>query len=215
MTIKITVFNRMGGVGKTTLAIILTQIALMKNKNVLAVDLDEQKNFSADMSYLQHEPRFQDKFTLKNSIEHIEHEHYFSSVDWIIIDCPPSFNDRTRFALRNSDFVLIPVRPDLFSIRGFSTVREKAGDYKKLFQFPIVKIGFNGSVMTRVVDEKIAEFTSMGYVVIGNLPLYSTIPENISSDHKKWWSVGIRAEARKPFELLYTRLELLHKKLQA
>ena len=47
----------MGGVGKTTIAIILTQIALMKNKNVLAVEQDEQNNFNVSVSYLQHEPK--------------------------------------------------------------------------------------------------------------------------------------------------------------
>ena len=68
MAIKVTVFNRKGGVGKTTLAIILTQIALMKGKTVLAVEQDEQNNFNVSVSYLQHEPRFKDKFTLKTSL---------------------------------------------------------------------------------------------------------------------------------------------------
>ena len=53
MSIKVAVFNNKGGVGKTTLSIILTQIALMNNKKVLAFDQDEQLNFYASMSYLK------------------------------------------------------------------------------------------------------------------------------------------------------------------
>ncbi len=212
MAIKVTVFNRKGGVGKTTLAIILTQIALMKGKTVFAVEQDEQNNFNVSVSYLQHEPRFKDKFTLKTSLTK---EDFNSAADWIIIDCPPSFNDRTRLALRNSDFILIPVRPDSYSTMPFSQIHQEAGDYKKLFQFPIVKVGFDGKIPSRIADEKITELTSKGLIVIGNLPLYSTITANISSDRKKWWSVGLQAQARQPFELIYTRLELLHKKLEA
>ncbi len=38
MPIKVAVFNIKGGVGKTTVSVILTQIALMHNKKVLAID---------------------------------------------------------------------------------------------------------------------------------------------------------------------------------
>ena len=127
-------------------------------------------------------------------------------------------NDRTRFALRNlrnSDFILIPVRPDSYSTMPFSQIHQEAGDYKKLFQFPIVKVGFDGKIPSRIADEKITELTSKGLIVIGNLPLYSTITANISSDRKKWWSVGLQAQARRPFESIYTWLELLHRKLLA
>ena len=214
MAIKVAVSSRLGGEGKTTLSIILTQIALMKNKTVLAFDLNGKTsfNFNTSVAYLKDEPKFRGKFTLKTVLTK---EDFDSNADWIIIDCPPSFNERTRLALKNSDFILIPVRHDSYSTMPFAAIREAAGDYKKLFQFPIVKVGFDGKVPSRIADEKITELTSKGYIVIGNLPLYSTITANISSDRKKWWSVGLQAHARQPFELIYTRLELLYRKLQA
>ena len=212
MAIKVTVFNRKGGVGKTTLAIILTQIALKKGKTVLAVEQDEQNNFNVSVSYLKDEPQFTNRFTLKTVLTK---EDFASSADWIIIDCPPSFNERTRFALRNSDLILVPVRPNLYSIMPFTQIREAAGDSKEAFQFPIVKVSFDGKTPSRIAEEDIAELTRKGYLVIGNLPLYSTIPANISSDRKKWWSVGLQAQARRPFESIYTWLELLYRKLEA
>ena len=208
MAIKVAVFNRKGGVGKTTLAIILTQIALMNNKTVSAFDQDEQNSFNVSMSYLRDEPKFKDLFTLKTVLKK---EDFDSSADWIIIDCPPSFNERTRLALRNSDFIVIPVRPDMYSTMMLTQIRQAAGDYKKLFQFPLVKVGFAGNIASRLASERI---TDKGYITIGNLPLYSTIPANISSGRKKWWSVGLQAHARKPFKAVYARIELLHRKLQ-
>ena len=140
MAIKVAVFNRIGGVGKTTLAIILTQIALMKNKRVLAFDQDERNNFNVSVSYIQNEPKFKDLFKLKTVLTD---EDFRSKADWIIVDCPPSFNDCTRFALRKADFVVVLARPDFFSIRSFKQIRKNAGDYKHLFQFPVVKVGFS------------------------------------------------------------------------
>jgi|GEM_PF-4411856 len=97
----------------------------------------------------------------------------------------------------------------------FTQIHKEAGDYKELFQFPIVKVGFDGKIPSRTAEEKITELTSKGHIVIGNLPLLSTITANISSDRKKWWSVGLQAQARKPFDSIYTWLEVLHRKLLA
>ncbi len=227
MAIKVSVVSRLPEEAKTTLAIILTQIALMKNKTVLAVDLDEQNNFNfnTSMSYLQKEPNFKHRFILKTSLTK---EDFYSSADWIIVDCPYSASgsyadESTKLALRKSDFVIIIVeasiysmdsRTDLFSLMSFSEIRSNAGGYKELFQFPLVKIGFIGNPQGKFADAIIA-YQYERCTVIGNLPPCKTITANISSDRKKWWSVGLQAQTRKPFELIYTRLELLHKKLQA
>ena len=214
MSIKVAVFNCKGGVGKTTLAIILTQIALMKNQSVLAVDQDEQNNFNVSISYLQKEARFRDLFTFKTSLTPKDFDTY---ADWMIIDCPTEFNDRSRLAIRNADFVLIPVRADHYSTLHISKIRQAAGDFKYSFQFPLVKVGFvEGSVHDKSQAAKMASslIAKRKYTVIGDLPLYENINKNISSDLKKWWSVGLSAQARYPFELFYKKLVLLYRKLQ-
>ena len=211
MAIKVAVFNRKGGVGKTTLAIILTQIALMRNKRVLAFDQDEQNNFNISVSYMQDDPNFKNLFTFKTVLRK---EDFDSTVDWIIIDCPPALNERSRFSMRNSDFIVIPVRPDSYSTMPFTELRNEAGDYKMPFQFPIVKVGFTDTVASREANKNIEKLRAIGYTVIMEVPLHAKIPANISSGLKKLWSVGLSALARQPFESVYTRLELLHKKLQ-
>ena len=211
MPIKVAVFNRKGGVGKTTLSIILTQIALMKGKKVLAVDQDEQANFSVSVKYLQREISFINSFTLKTSLST---EDLNAPADWIIIDCPPAFNERSRFALRNADLILIPTRPDYYATMPFDAIRETAGDGKYPFQFLLAKVGFAGNLTSRLASEKVETLRIKGYPVIADLPLYVTIPANISSDRKKWWCTGLQAYARKPFEKVYSQLELYYGKLQ-
>ena len=214
MSIKVAIFNRKGGVGKTTLSIILTQIALMKNKKVLAVDQDTQNNFNFSISYLKNESNFKHLFTFKTSLTQ---QDFDAPVDLIIIDCPPSFNVNVKLALKYSDFILIPVRPESWSILQFTQIRMFAGDYKDLLQFPVVKVDFTeGSIhdKTQLAKRISREIQTRGYTVIGDLPVYSTIRNNIASDRRKWWSVGLQASAREPYEELYRKLERLYNKLQ-
>ena len=229
MAIKVAVSSRLGGEGKTTLSIILTQIALMKNKTVLAFDLNGKTsfNFNTSVAYLKDEPKFKGKFTLKTVLTK---EDFDSNADWIIIDCPSiissdRLNESTRLALQNSDFILALVWPGIFSMdsetdlfslmNDFPLILRRAAGYKEIFQFPLVKIGFVGNPTEAKFANAIIKYQYSQYPVIGDLPRYKTIPANISPDRKKWWSVGLQAHARQPFELIYTRLELLYRKLQA
>ena len=51
--IAVAAINHKGGVGKTTLSIILTQMALLKRNKVLAIDLDPQRNFTDALSFIE------------------------------------------------------------------------------------------------------------------------------------------------------------------
>ena len=44
--LAVTVWNYKGGVGKTTISLILSQTAARQGLKVLAIDLDEQRNLS-------------------------------------------------------------------------------------------------------------------------------------------------------------------------
>lgn len=59
-----------------------------------------------------------------------------SEYDLIIIDCPPSFNLLTINALRSSNLILIPAKPEIFSIHGIERIKNfaKENDIKfKIF----------------------------------------------------------------------------------
>ena len=60
-----------------------------------------------------------------------------SKYDLIIIDCPPSFNLLTINALHSSNLILIPAKPEIFSIHGIDHIKnfakENAIPFKVIF----------------------------------------------------------------------------------
>ena len=210
MAIKVACFNLKGGVGKTTWAIILTQIALMdkENKpNIVAFDQDELLNFSYYMSHLKNIAEFKDSLTIRTDPLK---EEYFDNItaDLIIIDCHPSSNELTKIALKNSDFVLIPVIPNINSVEHLDKIREIAGKDKELFQFPIVKIGFGSAGVGSIATQVSQKIIDMGYssAVIGEVPSYHLITKNLYSEPRRFWCVGLSAIKQEPFKAIYAKL---------
>ena len=205
--IAVAVFNRKGGVGKTTLAVILTEIALVRHNRVLAIDLDPSGNFSSAFSFLKN-TSFKDSFRVKNSLEDSDAD---SPEDWIVIDCPPSLDDSTRHAIDFADITVIPVRPDYFSLTpvGLITAIADKQYEKSRSQLPLVKVGFDTSAMARVANQIINDG---GYPVAEDISLHKMIPYNITSG--RIWSVGLTARSRQPYENLYMKITKAIERLQ-
>lgn len=191
------VFNRKGGVGKTTVAVILAQIALIRHKKVLAVDLDPSRNFSDALGFMKN--YFRNSLRLKDTLEDSDAD---APEEWIIIDCPPSLDDSSRKAIDFADIVVAPVRPDFFSLSNLAvlyTIAGKSG--KEKAQLPLVKIGYDNSAMSKIANQLISE---RDYPVAEDLPLHKRIPFNITSGLV--WSTGLMARSRQPFENLYDKI---------
>ena len=196
--IAVAVFNRKGGVGKTTLAVILAQIALVRHNRLLGVDLDPSQNFTSAFSFLK-DSSFRDYFRIKNNLTE---EDADAPEEMIVIDCPPSLDDTTKFAVEFSDITVIPVRPDYFSVsplRPLWTIAEKQG--KTPSQLPVVKVGFDTSSMAKIVNQIIQEGI---FPIAGELPLHKSIPYNMTSG--RIWSVGLPARNRHPYENIYLKI---------
>ena len=197
--IAVAVFNRKGGVGKTTLAVILAQIALMRRNRVLAVDLDPSGNFTTAFDFLKNSS-FRDHFRTKNTLEESDAE---APEEWIVIDCPPVLDDTTKFAVEFADIIVVPVRPDYFSLTPLgilSAIAEKSYG-KSRSQLPLVKVGFDTSSMAKIANQIINEG---GYPVAEELPIHRSIPYNITSG--RIWSMGLTARSRHPYESLYAKI---------
>jgi cellulose biosynthesis protein BcsQ len=185
MTIRISVVNHKGGVGKTTLVWHLAAILAEENYSVLCVDADPQCNLSTiflgeaqldrlldssskrtgrtlwsllagsrptesvvfdsrDRSGPKLIPgdveiyRFEEMLAqawgehrerpteslevltrLGRRLERIEREH---QIDFVLIDTAPSLGALNRTIVLESDFVLVPLTTDLFSVRGLRTL---------------------------------------------------------------------------------------------
>ena len=55
------------------------------------------------------------EFILKNHIEKVREEY-----DFVIIDCPPSLNTLTVYAMTTADTVLVPIQCEFFALEGLS-----------------------------------------------------------------------------------------------
>lgn len=195
--IAVAVLNRKGGVGKTTLAVILAQIALVRHNKVLAVDLDPSRNFSDALGFMKN--YFQSSLRVKTELEDSDAD---APEEWIVIDCPPSLEDASKRAMEFADITIVPVRPDFFSLSSLGVMYSTAAKFGKgRAQLPLVKVGYDNAVMTKIANQIISE---RDYPVAEDLPLHKRIPYNITSG--RVWSTGLTAASRQPFERLYEKI---------
>jgi len=189
--------NRKGGVGKTTVSVIISQIALIRHNKVLAIDLDPSRNFSDALGFMKN--YFKDSLRIKDTLED---DDAGAEEEWIVIDCPPNLDEASKHAIDFADIVLVPVRPDFFSLSNlgvmYSTAK-KSG--KEKAQLPLVKLGYDTSAMSKIANQIIAE---REYPVAEDLPLHKHIPYNITSG--RVWSSGLIARSRQPYEKLYDKI---------
>ncbi len=196
--IAVAVLNRKGGVGKTTVAVILAEIALVRHNRVLAVDLDPSRNFSDALGFMKN--YFRNSLRVKTTLEESDAD---APEEWIVIDCPPNLGDDSKYAIDFADIVVVPVRPDFFSLSNLGIMyatAKKTG--KEKAQLPLVKVGYDSSVMTKIANQLISE---RDYPVAEELPLHKHIPYNITSG--RVWSTGLIARSRQPYERLYDKIQ--------
>lgn len=194
--VAIAMINHKGGVGKTSLAYILSQIGLSRGLKVTAVDLDPQKNFSDALALVTKTneteyPYFKESLKITNEIT--------DEGDLIIIDCPPALNEFTASAIDFADITLIPVMPDLFSVANLALVYKLGQERdKNTEQLAVVKIGFDKRALVDLIATTIS---GRDYRVAGGVPINRLIPYNITTG--RVWEYGMSGEARKPYYALF------------
>lgn len=130
----IAVANQKGGVGKTTTVINISVGLAEKGKKILVIDLDPQNHLSRFMGY-----KTDGKATVSELIHHmlsgavsilgmdsdstsvlkrIFNNDYFSTYDYIILDCSPSLDLIVTNALTACDKLLIPLQSELWAFEG-------------------------------------------------------------------------------------------------
>ena len=190
--LAITVMNRKGGTGKTTIASILTQLAISDNKRVIAYDLDEQRNLTDTLVAL--------------GIDNIRHQlgkhDEDEDTDVFILDCPPSLSSTTMEAIDFADIVLIPIRPDSYSLANLDILYDEIGKIGKVQQqAALVKNGFNQTLASTQIEGLIQ---SRGFPVAGRLPQNQRIINNIAQGTS--WSRGMPWDQQASFCQLYKRI---------
>lgn len=113
MGFVITIAQRKGGAGKTTLACQLAAALLEKGYRVGAIDLDDQRSFAywADLrrARLGEEPRFRFDAPSSYALGAALRAHR-AAADFVIIDTAPIADFTVKRAVREADIVLVPLQ---------------------------------------------------------------------------------------------------------
>jgi len=139
----ISLYNIKGGVGKTSTTINLVSVAAKRGKTLLW-DLDIQ---GASSFFFNKKPK--KRYIFNKPIEKIIKSTQYENIDiipadtklekyknqmkdllkilkkrydFIILDAPASLNQLTRDLLKNSDIILVPVLPNILSLRTYNQI---------------------------------------------------------------------------------------------
>ena len=201
--LAVTVWNYKGGVGKSTISLILSEIGAEKGLKVLAVDLDEQRNLTETLKLSASLfPSIEIRTELKNSYAD---EDY----DLFLIDTHPSMNEKVEKALKFADIVLVPVLGDYHSLVNLSAVFDYISEIGVgREQAAIVKNVMSSLKMNHEVEEVLSE---QGYLTAGRLPRCNALLRNIASGYK--WDKYLREKQRLHFMRLYENLWIAYRKM--
>ncbi len=136
----ISIINQKGGVGKTTTAVSLASRFTKMELKTLLVDLDPQGNATASFGVKPEEELFEihrisDQLDLMPSSKKLSFfdmpDNYIKNLlkiknednKFILIDCPPVFNNLSENAILAADFLIIPILSgDHFSLVGLKDI---------------------------------------------------------------------------------------------
>lgn len=93
--------------------------------------------------------------------EHVLNEMLYplkSIYDLILLDCPPSFNLLTLNALHSSNLILIPAKPEIFSINGISLIKKFAVDNNIPFKIIFNQVNTRSLLHQKVITEAETKF---------------------------------------------------------
>ena len=194
--LAITVWNYKGGVGKTTISIILAEIAVQQGLHVLAIDLDEQMNLSETLKLNDSLSPFVEVHT--SLLPEFADEDF----DLFIIDTHPAKDETIKAALQFADIVLIPVLGDYLSIINLHAVFDFViASGVGTGQIAIVKNCMNELKISDEVEHVLDE---QGYSSAGRLPRSNILAKNIASGEK--WDKFMRPQQQQPFREFYSRI---------
>lgn len=107
------------------------------------------------------------------------------SFDYILIDCAPTDSVLTTTALMASDYILVPVKPDRFSVLGYAQIQEVLEDFRATYPDPHNVLDL-GVVFTQVKgrsqiqDQCMSEVAQQAdYIFDVQLPISNTYERSV------------------------------------
>ena len=194
--LAVTLWNFKGGVGKSTIALALSETAAQQNLRVLVIDLDEQQNLAQAIRLTGKTfPTIEVRTTLNSA---------FADEDFnlFILDTHPSKDNNIIDALAFADIVLVPVLSDYLSIVNLRS----AIDYVTAAGVGNEQVAIVKNCMTnlKLSNEVEAVIDAQGYHSAGRLPRSNILTRNIASGQS--WNKSMPIHQRKPFRILFQNI---------
>lgn len=201
--LAITCWNYKGGTGKTTLALVLAQIAAQKGLRVLVMDLDAQHNLRDVLSLSAH------LFPSVEVVTEIPKGAAALDFDFFVLDTHPDMDDKIKAALTFSDVVLVPVLGDFLSVANLGAAWNYIQDAGLGFQqAALVKNCMEDTRTTREIEDVLKE---QGYPLAGRLPRNNNLLRNLVLGNR--WSAHMSQRQQAPFLALYEKLWAAYRKM--
>lgn len=182
----ITFTNQKGGVGKTTLATILSQSAIGAGlKNITLIDLDNlQHNFTDIMQ------AWNESGEKLDILPHIPAD--VNSKNFVVIDTPPAMGEETEKAIQLADVVVAPMDRGISSITGLQKIIAK----NKNTIIVINRFNSKKAMDRQIFNQAVQTFSDNG-VKVFVLPENSWINNNIN--YRTTWNTNMSDTQAKPF----------------
>jgi chromosome partitioning protein len=170
--------NQKGGVGKTASVVNIGAGLAKLNKRVLLIDLDPQESLSYWLGIIEPEKTIYDFLegtaafnackishaggfdvlpsnemlaTLETDTYALRHALQGQDYDYVLLDCSPTLGMTTLTALTAADWVMIPLCPDLLSLKGMSQL---LGTISTIQEQTNPNLRLKGIVATRYSNRK-------------------------------------------------------------
>ena len=194
--LAITLWNFKGGVGKSTISLIISEIAAQSGLRVLAIDLDEQRNLAHTLSLASSSlPSLEIRTSLAP-------EFATEDFDLFVLDTHPAKDEYIISALNFADIVLIPVLGDFYSIINLRSVYDYAiSAGVGSGQIAIVKNCMSNVKVSTEIENVLDE---QGYSSAGRLPRSNILIRNIASGNH--WDKFMQTKQREPFLNFYSNI---------
>ena len=161
MSTVITVAQRKGGAGKTTLVIQLATAFLAAGREVAVVDIDPQASLTAWMRVREH--RREPVLALRLSMIGgwrlgVELDRLKRDADLVLVDTPPHAETEARTAVRAADLVLIPVQPSPLDVWASNATFDLARRERRQVRLVLNRMPPRG----RAIEETMAAIRELG-----------------------------------------------------
>lgn len=185
MSTVISIANRKGGVGKTTISANLAAELAAMGKKVCLLDADPQGSATlwsqlgdGVLKQITQPVDASNLVKFRKTVDEAKKRY-----DRVIIDTPPSFTDAAFAALMLSDIVLLPCQPSGLDILAGHDALKMAREARKASKGKKLKVGLvpNRMARTRLGADLMVALAAMGETVMPAIGARSVVADSVAS----------------------------------